>query len=152
VQRAALGLCYAIAAVFTCALLLFGRSLAAAFTGEPQVIALAVDLYRIGAGCFWFLPLYVIGQGSLRGIGDVRAGAFITVVAAWGCAPLFAAVLGLGLGMGAPGGWFGIAAEFLLAGGCFWWRLRRNNAWLRQARRIRSSLRLPASRPVAAQT
>jgi MATE family multidrug resistance protein len=153
VQRAALGLCYASAAVLSSTLLLFGWPLAAMFTGDTQVIARAVELYRIGAGFIWFLPLYVIGQGSLRGIGDVRAGAWITVIAAWGCAPLFAAVLGLGLGMGAPGGWFGIAAEFLLAGGCFWWRLRgRNNAWLRQARRIRASLRLPARQAAATQT
>ncbi|HKP60272.1 MAG TPA: MATE family efflux transporter [Polyangiales bacterium] len=143
VQRAALGLCYAVVAVVSCTLLCFGWQLAAMFTEDPQVIARAVELYRIGAVFVWFVPLYAIGQGSLRGIGDVRAGAIITVIAAWGCAPLFAATLGLGLDMGAPGGWLGIAAEFLLGGACFWWRLRgRGNAWLRQAKRIRSALRL----------
>jgi multidrug resistance protein, MATE family len=151
VQRAALGLCFTFAAALSCTLLLFGWQLASTFTDDTQVIARAVELYRIGAVFAWFLPLYVIGQGSLRGIGDVRASAWITVVFAWGCAPVFAAVLGLGLRMGAPGGWIGIAAEFFLAGACFWWRLRgRGNAWLRQARRIRSSLRVPARQPARA--
>jgi Na+-driven multidrug efflux pump len=101
-----------------------------------------VDLFHIAAVFLWVLPLYQIGQSSLRGLGAVRSAAWITVGAAWGCTPLFAVALGIGLGMGASGGWIGLGAEIGLAGLLFWWRLRgRSAAWLRLARSSRAALR-----------
>ena len=70
----------------------------------------------------------------------MRAAAFITVGAAWICTPLFAAVFGLMLGLGAWGGWIGLGAELTLAAGLFWWRLHgRGGVWRRHTRSIRAS-------------
>lgn len=143
VQRAAVGLGLALSAVFSCAMLCFGAAIGRIFTQDEAVIARAVELFRIGGVFVWFMPLYVIGQSTLRSVGDVRAAAWITVAAAWGCTPLFAAFFGLKLGLGAPGGWIGLACEVLLATACFWWRLLgRRLAWVRKARRIRAELRV----------
>jgi len=151
VQRAALIASYIYIAACSSALLLFGSELAAAFTQDPAVIARAEQLFHVAAVFLWWLPFYQIGQSSLRGIGDVRFAATTTVAAAWGCTPLFAALFGLGFGLGAPGGWIGLGLELGVAAAVFWWRLRgRGGAWLRHACRLRTGLRLEPKEATAA--
>lgn len=143
VQRAALAASYLYVAGCSATLLCFGPQIAGIFTRDPGVVTQAVGLLQIGAVLVWALPLYQIGQSSLRGIGDVRVAAWIAVSAAWGCTPLFAAVLGFGFGMGARGGWIGLGTEIALAATLFWWRLRgRSGAWLRQELATQSSFRI----------
>jgi MATE family multidrug resistance protein len=142
VQRAALcaGLCYA--ALCCAAYLGFARIFAAQFSQDPHVVDVAVQLLHVAAGFVWFWPFYSIGQATLRAIGDVKVASFITVIAAWGCTPLFAAWFGIGLGLGARGGYFGITAEILVGALAFWWRIRGSGgAWVRNLRRFRSELR-----------
>jgi MATE family multidrug resistance protein len=150
VQRSSLVASFAYVGFCSFGLLLGGRALAGVATNDPVVIARACQLLQVASGFVWFLPIYQIGQSSLRGIGDVRAAAAITVFAAWIATPLFAAVLGLGLGLGALGGWIGIAAELLLGGLLFWWRLHARSGWLQHARRFRARVRRASeSRPAA---
>jgi MATE family multidrug resistance protein len=137
VQRSALAAGFAYVAICCAGLLVFGPRIAQMFTHDAAVIARAAELFQVGAVFVWTLPFYQVGQNSLRAIGDVRVAAWITVGAAWGCTPLFAAVLGLALGMGAWGGWIGLGSELALAAALFWWRLRTSGgAWLRHARRL----------------
>jgi MATE family multidrug resistance protein len=151
VQRSALAASFAYVACCSLALWLGGRTLAGLVTTDPVVIARAAQLLQVASGFVWILPFYQIGQSSLRGIGDVRAAAGITVFAAWIATPLFAAVLGIGLGLGALGGWLGLAAELLLGAALFWWRLRARSGWLRNARRFRVRARpVTPARPAAA--
>jgi MATE family multidrug resistance protein len=154
VQRAALVASFGYAAACSCTLLLLGPSLAALFTHEAAVIERATALFHLAAVFLLILPFYLVGQSSLRGVGDVRAAAWITVAAAWGGTPLFAAWFGFGLGMGVRGGWVGLGVEFGIAALCFWWRLRgRGGAWLRHARRFRTTLiraEAAAAKPSAA--
>jgi MATE family multidrug resistance protein len=145
VQLAALAAAFIYVAACSCALLWFAAPMAQLFTHDVAVIVRAAQLCHVAAGLVWLLPLYQIGQSTLRGIGDVRAAAWITVGAAWGCTPLLAAFFGITLGMGAVGGWIGLCIEIALASTLFWWRLRgRGGAWLRHARRFRATLRLDA--------
>jgi multidrug resistance protein, MATE family len=145
VERAALAASYLYIAACSAALLGFGPQIAGVFTKDAGVVTQAASLLKLGAALLWALPLYQVGQSSLRGIGDVRVAAWIAVGAAWCCTPLFAAVLGFGFGMGVRGGWIGFALEIALAAGLFWWRLRgRSGAWLRLARRGRTTLRTQA--------
>ena len=145
VQRAALmtGLCY----VGLCSLIYATCAplLAAQFTPDADVLGRAVGLMHIAACFVWIWPLYAIGQASLRAIGDVRAASLITVIVSWGCTPLFAAWLGLGLGLGARGGFIGLAAEISLGSLAFWYRIRGRSGgaenWVRNLRRFRSELR-----------
>jgi MATE family multidrug resistance protein len=128
IQRSALVAGFAYTVACSCGLLVFGQPVARMFTREPAVIARAAELFQVAAFFVWALPLYQVGQSSLRAMGDVRAAAWITVGAAWGCTPLFAAVLGLWFGMGARGGWIGLGCELALAAWLFWWRLQGRGA------------------------
>jgi MATE family multidrug resistance protein len=142
VQRAQLcaGLSYAL----LCSITYFSVAplFAAQFTQDTQVIARAVQLLHIAALFVWIWPFYSTGQSTLRAIGDVKAASLITVIAAWGCTPLLAAWLGIGLGLGARGGYIGLAIEIALGSLAFWWRIHGNGgAWVRNLRRFRSELR-----------
>jgi len=146
VQRAAIAGGLAYVALCSAVYLLFGRLLAAQFSSDPEVIARAVQLLEVGALFVWILPVYVVGQCTLRAIGDVRVASLITVIAAWVCTSLFGALFGFGLGLGARGGWLGIAIELALASLTFWWRLRgRGGAWIGHVRRYRAELRREGS-------
>jgi MATE family multidrug resistance protein len=142
VQRAQLsaGLCYAL----LCSITYFSIApfFAAQFTQDPEVIVRAVQLLHIAAGFVWLWPFYSAGQSTLRAIGDVKAASLITVLAAWGCTPLLAAWFGLGLGLGACGGYIGLTIEIALGSLALWWRIHGNGgAWVRNLRRFRSELR-----------
>lgn len=142
VQRAAVcaGLCYA--TLCSVSYLSFARIFSEQFTEDKHVIDVAVQLLHIAAGFVWFWPIYSIGQSTLRAIGDVKVASLITVIAAWGCTPLFAALFGLGFGLGARGGYYGLATEIVVGTSAFWWRIRGNGgAWVRNLRRFRSELR-----------
>lgn len=142
VQRAAIAAGALYVAVCSAAYLAFGPFIAAQFSGDPAVIARAVQLLHVGAVLVWALPFYSIGQATLRSIGDVRAASLITVIAAWGCTPILGVLFGFGFGLGAQGGWFGLATEISLASFAFWWRIRSGGGgWLRNVRRFRSELR-----------
>jgi len=141
VQRAQLcaGLCYALLCCIAYSSV--GPFFAEQFTQDTQVIARAVQLLHIAAVFVWLWPFYSTGQSTLRAIGDVKAASLITVIAAWGCTPLLAAWLGLGMGLGARGGYIGLAIEIALGAMAFWWRIHAGGAWMRNLRRFRSELR-----------
>jgi len=142
VQRAAIAVGLAYVALCSAVYVVFGPLLAAQFTGDAAVITRAVQLLHVGAVFMWTLPFYTVGQGMLRAIGDVRMASLITVVAAWVCTPLLAALFGFGFGLGAQGGYIGMAAELTLASLAFWWRIRgRGGLWLRNVRRFRAESR-----------
>jgi MATE family multidrug resistance protein len=154
VQRAALSAGLAYVGFCSLAYLICAPLVAALFSDDPRVIARAVQLLHIGAIFVWVLPFYSIGQSTLRAIGDVRAASIITVIAAWGCTPIVAVLFGVGFGLGARGGYIGIAIEVLVGALAFWWRIRgRGGAWLRNLRRFRSELRRTTrARPVTPET
>jgi len=124
--------------------------IAAQFSSDPAVLARAVQLLHIGAGFLFAVPIYTVGQATLRAIGDVRAASLITVVAAWVCTPLFGSLFGFALGLGPAGMYIGLACEFALAASAFWWRIHgRGHAWTRNLRRFRSELRASARETAA---
>jgi MATE family multidrug resistance protein len=128
-----------------------GPWLAALFSEDPGVIARAAQLLVIGSLLVWAVPFYVVGQSTLRAIGDVRVASLITVISAWGCTTGFGALFGFGLGLGARGAWLGYATDFCLASCAFWWRFRgRGSAWLGHVRRYRSELRRASAEPLPA--
>ena len=109
------------------------------FSDDPEVFATAVSLLRIAALFQVGLGAYIVGKGALRGTGDVRYVAVVTVGMAWLCTPTLAAFFGLGLGWGAVGGWVGLCTEVTLASLLYWWRLERG-AWAAAAERTRSEI------------
>ncbi|MBN2197354.1 MAG: polysaccharide biosynthesis C-terminal domain-containing protein [Polyangiaceae bacterium] len=137
-RRTAL-LAMAYAGLCSCVFLFAGRLVAAQFSADLAVVTLAVQLLFV-AGLFGLLDaVNIVGRCVLRGTGDVRFAAGVGVTVAWVCTPTLAWGLGHGLGMGALGGWIGIAAEVSVTAVLFGFRVERLG-WLGAAAAARRAL------------
>jgi multidrug resistance protein, MATE family len=141
VQRAALGVGLVYSGLISTMYLSCAPLLAAQFSDDAHVVARAVQMLHVAAAFVWLWPFYSTGQSTLRAIGDVKVASFITVAVAWGGMPLFAAGFGIGMGLGALGGYLGLAMELVIGSLAFWWRLQAGGAWVRNLRRFRAELR-----------
>jgi MATE family multidrug resistance protein len=146
VGRRAAGLAIVYAGLCSCVFLFAGRFVAVRFIADAAVIGLAVRLLFV-AGLFGlFDALNIVARGVLRGAGDVRYASVVGVTVAWLCTPTLAWGLGHGLGMGALGGWLGIAAEVFATAALFGLRVERLG-WADAAARARAKLRERLSDP-----
>jgi MATE family multidrug resistance protein len=85
------------------------EELARAFSDDAPVIVAAALLLPI-AGVFQvFDGLQVVAAGALRGIGDTRVPMIVNLVGFWFIGLPISAALGLGLGFGPQGIWWGLA-------------------------------------------
>ncbi len=113
-----------------------GRWIASGFTAEPEVVAasssllLVAGLFQVGDGA------NILARSVLRGTGDVRWSALVSVSIAWGCTPPLMWGLGYVAGLGALGGWIGLLLEIVLGASILWWRVERFG-WTAAARRSR---------------
>jgi len=83
--------------------------LSRAFSDDAPVVATAALLLPI-AGVFQvFDGLQVVASGALRGVGDTRVPMVLNLVGFWLVGLPISAVLGLALGAGPPGIWWGLA-------------------------------------------
>jgi len=90
--------------------LLFPETLGGAFTQDVEVRRLAAMLIPI-AGVFQvFDGLQAVAAGVLRGAGDTRVPAFVNLAGFWLVGIPLSWGLGFGLGWGAQGVWWGLAA------------------------------------------
>jgi multidrug resistance protein, MATE family len=132
VTRTALIGCYTgwLLAFFAALGLWFGRhALGPIFTTDREVLRITAELLAIaGLNQLFFVP-YIIGKSTLRGAGDVRFTAISTVLVAWACTPTLGALLGIWLGWGAAGAWWGLIVELCFASALFTWRLA-SGRWL----------------------
>lgn len=143
-RAAALAVIYA--GLCSCVFVLAGSTVAGQFISDLAVVGLAARLLFV-AGLFGiFDGVNIVGRAVLRGTGDVRFAAIVGVTVAWLCTPTLAWGLGHGLGMGALGGWLGIAAEVLVTAAVFGLRVERLG-WARAAAAARSKLREKDSGP-----
>lgn len=131
----AVGLVYA--GVLGTALLISPGAIAACFTRDSSVLPLAALLLQMVAGFQLGFVLYAVGKSVLRGLGDLRFTACVTVGIAWLCTPTLGLVLGEYMGYGAVGGWCGLSAEITLASILFGVRLERGG-WSKAAERVRT--------------
>jgi MATE family multidrug resistance protein len=120
-------------------LLVFAHPLAAAFSDDVAVKSLAVRLLYVAAAFNLFDGANVVARCVLRGAGDVRYPAFLSVITAWVSTPPLTLLLGIGLGLGALGGWLGLCAE-IIAGALILWNRLIKERWLSAARRSRAEL------------
>ena len=97
-------------AVAALVFLILPGPLASAYTSDDRVRALAAVLIPI-AGVFQvFDGLQVVSAGILRGLGDTRAPMVVTLLGFWLIGIPVSVGAGFGLGLGAPGLWWGLAA------------------------------------------
>jgi MATE family multidrug resistance protein len=93
--------------------------------GDPDLAARATTLIHVSLTFIIADAANVIARGVLRGASDVRYAAVIGIVTAWVTTPPLTWFLGFELGLGAVGGWIGLALEIFVGAVLFWLRVYR---------------------------
>ncbi len=135
IVRASLATGLMFAACMGIPLAIFPDSMAAIFTNDTEVRRLAAILVQMVAGFQVGFVLYAVGRAVLRGLGDLRFTALVTVGVAWVCTPTLGVVLGHMMGYGVVGGWCGISVEVVLASTLYFIRIERRG-WHKAAEQV----------------
>ncbi len=104
--------------------ILFPASLIGLFTDDPAVVQMGATPLRIIGFIQPLLAAAMVFPGNLRGAGDTRFPMYVTGASIWSIRVPAALFLGLGLGVGLPGAWLGMAADLALRGIVFFFRFR----------------------------
>jgi MATE family multidrug resistance protein len=116
-RAAAAGLAIVLATqALSAGLMLLGHDfVAAVYTRDQAVAALASSLLLYAAAFQFPDGIQVLSAGALRGLKDTRVPMFIAAFAYWGVGMPLGAGLGLGLGRGPEGMWTGLIAGLVVA-------------------------------------
>jgi len=134
----ALGACYAAVCLVGYAVL--GHAIVTGLAaGDAALAARASSLLHVGMAFLVADAANVIARGVLRGASDVRYAAAIGIATSWLTTPPLAWLFGLHLGLGAVGGWIGLAIEITLGAALFWLRVVRGG-WRSSAAAARRSM------------
>jgi MATE family multidrug resistance protein len=101
-----------------------GDFIAAAFTKDPELAALAARLLIVAAVFQFADGVNILARSVLRGTGDVQFCARLGIAISWGMTPPLTWLFGYYLGLGAFGGWIGLCIDIFVGSSIFWWRLR----------------------------
>ncbi|MEO0324892.1 MAG: MATE family efflux transporter [Myxococcota bacterium] len=123
--RQALALTGAWGALSMVVLLAFGGPIARAFTDDPGLVAAVRALLVVAAAFVMADGANLTFRGLLRGAGDVRYPAVVTVTASWVFTPPLTYLLGYRMHLGALGGWLGLLLEIVVGAALLGWRLYR---------------------------
>ncbi len=93
----------------------FPRASSMIFTTAPETLAITVITIQIAAVMLIFDSLMTLMIGALRGAGDVMVPMSLHVFSMWGVMVPAAWVLGLQMGLGVPGLFFGIVIGIVFA-------------------------------------
>jgi MATE family multidrug resistance protein len=107
--------------------------------GDAALAARATTLVHVSLLFLVADAANVIARGVLRGASDVRFAAAIGIATSWLTTPPLAWLLGIRLGLGAVGGWLGLAIEIVVGACLFWLRVYRGG-WRRAASAARRTL------------
>ncbi|MBA3398246.1 MAG: MATE family efflux transporter [Deltaproteobacteria bacterium] len=126
VARRALALGAGYASVCFVGYVTLGRILTDAMAaGDPVLAGRALTLLHVGLLFIVADAANVIARGVLRGASDVRYAAVVGIATAWLTTPPLTWLLGVHWGLGAVGGWIGLALEIVVGAGLFWLRVYR---------------------------
>ncbi|MSR19095.1 MAG: MATE family efflux transporter [Phycisphaerales bacterium] len=113
-------------------LLLLGEPLTRIISREPVHLAEVPKLLMICGAIQVFFAVGIVIRGGLRGAGDTTWVLLITVVSSYGVRLPLAWLLGVKLGGGLAGIWYGLCGELVVRGILFWWRFQ-SDGWLRRS-------------------
>lgn len=100
------------------------------YTEDMAVISIASQLLIIAGFFQLFDGTQVVGLGVLRGIGDVNVPTIITFIAYWIIGIPLGYILGITLGMGVYGIWYGLTFGLLAASLLLFIRFQRRTRFL----------------------
>ena len=111
-RRGIIGLQLGLAAMatFSAIFLIAPQVLTRAFTDDALVIAATIPLLQIAALFQLSDGTQAIGAGALRGLGDTRATLIGNLIGHYGIGLGISLTLAFGVGLGAPGLWWGLSA------------------------------------------
>lgn len=92
-------------------IIVFRGAIMSLFSIDPLVLSLGENILIILAICVVFQISQVITIGSLRGAGDVKYVAMLSMVSVTFMRPIFTYLLAYGLGMGLYGAWFSVILD-----------------------------------------
>lgn len=110
-----IGVCCSIATTVAVLTYFAAPWIAAAYTRDAQVVALATSLLGISAFLQMGDGTQSAAAGALRGMKDTRVPMLINGAIYWGVGFVAAWLLGIHLGLGARGIWIGLASALLTA-------------------------------------
>jgi len=93
--------------------------------GDAALAARATTLLHVSLAFIVADAANVIARGVLRGASDVRYAAVVGIATAWLTTPPLTWLLGVHWGLGAVGGWIGLALEIVVGASVFWYRVYR---------------------------
>jgi MATE family multidrug resistance protein len=94
-------------------------------SGDPALAARATMLVHVSLAFLVADAANVIARGVLRGASDVRYAAVVGIATSWLTTPPLTWALGVACGLGAVGGWIGLAVEIVVGASLFWLRVVR---------------------------
>ena len=94
-------------------------------SGDPALGARATTLVHVSLLFLVADASNVIARGVLRGASDVRYAAIVGIATSWLTTPPLAWLLGVHAGLGAVGGWLGLALEIVAGAVLYWLRVQR---------------------------
>lgn len=89
----------------------FGREIMALYSGNPQIIDCGAYIMKVVALVQPFQGIQFILAGGLRGAGDTKSTALVSVITIFFLRPLLAAILVFGFHMGLKGAWYAYMAD-----------------------------------------
>ncbi len=102
--------------VSACATIIYAEDIARLYSGDEAVITLAVSLLLVAAVMQLGDGTQVTAAGALRGLKDTRVPLGINAFVYWCVGFAVAYLLGVRLGYGARGVWFGLCCCLWVAG------------------------------------
>jgi MATE family multidrug resistance protein len=108
-------------------------------SGNAALASRAATLVHVSLAFLVADAANVIARGVLRGASDVRYAAIVGIATSWLTTPPLTWLLGVTLGLGAVGGWIGLAIEIVVGAGLFWLRVIRGG-WRPAAAAARRSI------------
>ena len=119
--------------------LLGGAITRALASGNAALADRAATLVHVSLAFLVADAANVIARGILRGASDVRYAAIVGIATSWLTTPPLTWALGVACGLGAVGGWIGLAVEIVVGAGLFWRRVLRGG-WRPAAAAARRSI------------
>ncbi|NLA68808.1 MAG: MATE family efflux transporter, partial [Gammaproteobacteria bacterium] len=130
VTVAGLALVLGTQALSALALVLGHDAIAAVYTTDAAVAAMAASLLLFAAAFQFPDGVQVLSAGALRGLGDTRVPMLLAAFAYWAVGMALGATLGLGMGMGPRGMWIGLIAGLVVAAALMGARFLQTSAGL----------------------